>query len=216
MSERPSAWQLVLLILSIYVLVALTIEVALPLSDSTRTILNAVDAGICVVFLLDFAIQFARAERKLHYMKWGWLDLISSIPTIDGLRWARLARITRLLRVFRTVRSAKVLARSFGENRASTSLAVLLLVCFTLILGSSLLILEVERTPDAKITNPQDALWWSFATITTVGYGDLFPVTTAGRIIGAVLMTAGVGLFGTVTAAVGAWMLRPRGGREKS
>lgn len=75
---------------------------------------------------------------------------------------------------------------------------------------------SVGRTPDAKITNPQDALWWSFATITTVGYGDLFPVTTAGRITGAVLMTAGVGVFRTVTAAVGAWMLRPRDSLERT
>lgn len=205
---RTSPWQLLILLLSIYVLIALAVEVFADVSESTRTILNAIDAGICLVFLADFVVSFFRAPRKLEFMKWGWIDLISSLPMLDGLRWGRLSRISRILRVLRGVRSVKVIARGMDNHRTSTSLAIMLLICFTLVLSSSLLILELENTPDATISTAQDALWWSFATITTVGYGDRYPVTSAGRILGAVLMTAGVGVFGTVTAAVGAWLMR--------
>ena len=68
--------------------------------------------------------------------------------------------------------------------------------------------LQVEKdVPGAKIKNAEDALWWAYVTITTVGYGDLYPVTTEGRLIAAVLMTIGVGLFGTFTAYVASWFV---------
>src|SRR5262249_37822905 len=65
------------------------------------------------------------------------------------------------------------------------------------------------NTPGGNIRTPQDALWWAFATITTVGYGDRFPVTTEGRMIAAVLMTAGGGIFGSFTGLVASWIMRP-------
>jgi voltage-gated potassium channel len=204
--QQFGAWQLVMLVLSVYVLIA--IEAIVDLPASTKTILNAVDAAICVVFLTDFVVSFIRAPRKLDFLRWGWIDLLSSIPTLDSLRWGRLAKILRILRVLRAVRSVKVIAQGLNRHRTSTSLAILVLTSLTLVLTSSLLILELETTPDATIRTPQDALWWSFSTIATVGYGDRYPVTSAGRILGVVLMTAGVGVFGTVTAAVGAWLMR--------
>ncbi|WP_306171340.1 potassium channel family protein [Porphyromonas gingivalis] len=63
-------------------------------------------------------------------------------------------------------------------------------------------ILQVENAPTSNITTAEDAIWWSYVTITTVGYGDKYPVTTEGRIIAMFLMTAGVGLFGTFTAYI--------------
>lgn len=75
---------------------------------------------------------------------------------------------------------------------------------------SAIAILGFEADADsANIRSPEDALWWAVTTITTVGYGDRFPVTTEGRIIAAVLMTAGVGLFGTLSGVVAAWFLAP-------
>lgn len=206
--NATAPWQFLILFLSIYVIVALAVEVFGDLSPSTLIILNAVDAAICVIFLSDFVISLIRAPRKLEYLKWGWIDLISSIPTLDSLRWGRAARVARILRLLRGVRSVRVIARSLDHDRASTSVAIMLLVCFMLVLSASILILEFETEAHATIRTPHDALWWSFSTITTVGYGDKYPVTTPGRIIGAVLMTAGVGVFGTMTAAVGAWILR--------
>jgi voltage-gated potassium channel len=76
-----------------------------------------------------------------------------------------------------------------------------------LVIFSALAILQVETDPNSNIKTAEDAIWWSYVTVTTVGYGDKFPVTTEGRIIASVLMTAGVGLFGTFTAFVSSWFL---------
>jgi voltage-gated potassium channel len=71
---------------------------------------------------------------------------------------------------------------------------------------SSLAILQFENSPECNIRTAEDALWWSYTTITTVGYGDRYPVTSEGRIIGVILMTVGVGIFGTYTAIISSWI----------
>ena len=76
-----------------------------------------------------------------------------------------------------------------------------------LIIFSAIAILEVETDANGNIKTAEDAIWWSYVTITTVGYGDKFPITTEGRIIGAILMTTGVGIFGTFTALVSSWFI---------
>lgn len=81
---------------------------------------------------------------------------------------------------------------------------------------SSIAILNFEKTPEANIKCPEDALWWSFATITTVGYGDKFPVTTEGRIVAVILMVAGVGLFGTFTAFVASFFVGAEQKKEET
>jgi voltage-gated potassium channel len=67
----------------------------------------------------------------------------------------------------------------------------------------------VETAPDSNIKTAEDAVWWSVVTITTVGYGDRYPVTSEGRFLGGILMFAGVGLFATFSGFVAAWFLRP-------
>ena len=76
-----------------------------------------------------------------------------------------------------------------------------------MIIFSAVAILQVETAPNSNIKTAEDAIWWAYATITTVGYGDVFPVTTEGRIIAAALMTVGVGLFGTFTAFLASWFV---------
>ncbi len=71
-----------------------------------------------------------------------------------------------------------------------------------MVIFSSIAVLNLETAPDSNIKNPEDALWWAFTTISTVGYGDKFPVTTGGRIVAVLLITAGVGLFGVSTAFI--------------
>jgi voltage-gated potassium channel len=84
-----------------------------------------------------------------------------------------------------------------------------------LVIFSALAILQVETDPNSNIKTAEDAIWWSYVTVTTVGYGDKFPVTTEGRIIASVLMTAGVGLFGTFTAFVSSWFLAEKKEEEE-
>lgn len=80
-------------------------------------------------------------------------------------------------------------------------------IAVLMVIFSSIAILQVETDINSNIKTAEDAIWWSYVTITTVGYGDKFPVTTEGRLIAAILMTAGVGLFGTFTGFVASWFV---------
>lgn len=182
-------------------LAALAAETLFSLPPETRTLLYYFDTLVCVVFLGDFFANLVRAQNKLAYLKWGWLDLVSSIPTVQALRWGRAARVVRVVRVLRALRGAKTIFGFLFANRASGTLTSVAMVSFSLVVFSSIAILNVERN-GGNITTAEEALWWSFATITTVGYGDFYPVSTAGRLIASLLMTAGVGFFGALTAYV--------------
>jgi voltage-gated potassium channel len=130
-------------------------------------------------------------------MKWGWIDLISSIPTFDLLRYGRALRILRVLRVIRAFRSTKNLVQFIFKNKAQGAFTSVGIIALLLVVFSAVAILQVETVPESNIKTAEDAIWWAYVTITTVGYGDRYPVTTEGRLIASVLMTAGVGLFGT-------------------
>jgi voltage-gated potassium channel len=197
-----SVWQMVLAALSILILISTAAESILTLPRETEELLHHFDNGICLLFLTDFAYRFLRAENRLGFMKWGWIDLLSSIPNLDVFRWGRLMSVIRVLRLLRAVRSIRVIGQVFFAKKAKSTLALVALFAIVLIGFSSILILEFESGPNGNIKSASDALWWSFTTITTVGYGDHYPVATAGRLVGAVLMTFGIALFGVFTAAV--------------
>ena len=189
-------------VLSIYVLGALIIDTTLKLPAETSLLLNYIDVGICIFFFIDFCIRLYKADNKLKYLQWGWIDLISSIPMINILRYGRLFRLIRLIRILRAFRTTKNFLTHVFKNKVQGTFAMVSLFAVLLIIFSSIAILQVENSPESNIRTAEDAIWWVYVTITTVGYGDKFPVTTEGRFIAAILMTAGVGLFGTFTAYI--------------
>lgn len=193
--------------------VALAINVAqhaFGADPQIKTLLNYADIVICLGLGIDFFVTLWRAPRRWKYFfTWGWLDLLSSIPALDFARWGRFARIARLARIFRGVRAMKLVASVLSDKRRQSTLLATALLAVVLVIGSSTAILHFETHERSNIRSAEDALWWSFATITTVGYGDHFPVSTAGRVIAALLMTAGVGLFGALSASMAAWFLQP-------
>lgn len=205
--EKIGPFQILLTALSVYVLLALGIGAVIPISPSTRSILIHVDSAICVVFLYDFFHRFAVSKNKLDFLKWGWIDFVSSIPLFPAFRVGRAVRVVRVLRLLRGFRSVKTIGTILFANRAKGTLATAAFLCTLLIAFSSVAILQVENRPDSNIQNPGDALWWSVVTITTVGYGDLFPVTVEGRLIGTGLMLSGVGLFAVLAGAFASWFI---------
>lgn len=201
---------LLVLVLSVYVLLALLVDTIFKVPPEVSRILDLVDNAICIFFLIEFSIRFYKAESKLKFMKWGWIDLISSIPNVDFLRAGRALRLIRLLRILRAFRSTKHLVTHVFKNKTQGAFTTVCILAVILIIFSSISILQFETDPNSNIKTAEDALWWSYVTITTVGYGDKFPVTTGGRIIGALLMTGGVGLFGTFTAFISSWFLKDK------
>ena len=214
---RPDSiqYQLLMLALCMYVLMALAAETLFALDDNTRLILQFADTTVCVVFLSDFLLSLYRAENRWRYVfTWGWIDLASSIPMIGVTRWGRAARVVRIIRVMRGVRATRVLADLTLARRRQSTLVAASLVAFLMLVFSSISILQVETTPGSNIRTGEDAVWWAMTTMTTVGYGDRFPVTTEGRLIAALLMCAGVGLFGMLSGLLAAWFVLPPTGQQ--
>ena len=194
--------QLIMLVLSVYVVIALLIRELVPMYEQNRQLLDQIDTGICFYFLYDFFLRLYQADNKWKFLQWGWIDLLASIPAFNWFRLGQLVRVVRILRMVRSFRSIRDFLHYLFRDRANGTLAVVLLSSVLLMIFGAIAILYVERVPEANIKTPSDALWWAFVTITTVGYGDRFPVTNFGRLIAAVLMIAGVGLFGTFTGYV--------------
>jgi len=126
---------------------------------------------------------------------------------IDAFRTARLVRIIRVIRIIKAYRSVQQLLAYLFHNRVKGTFALAMLTAVLIVIFSAIAILKVETSPESNITTAEDAIWWAFVTITTVGYGDKYPVTTEGRLVAMILMTVGVGLFGTFTAYISSWFI---------
>lgn len=215
--EAARPYELFMLILSILALVAIAMNTFNLINDEGKIILDWADIFVCVLFFIDFLINLYRAPKRLRYFfTWGWIDLLSSIPTIDILRFGRVARILRVFRLIRALKAAKIIAAFILDKRGESAFLAATLLSILLVTISSIAILQLETVHDSNIKGASDAVWWSLVTLTTVGYGDRFPVTDEGRIIGVVLMIAGVGLFGTLSGFVASWFLSPKQKEEEN
>lgn len=202
-------WQTAIAVLSIYSIASCVLLEFDVLWLEAEYIINWVDLPLSLLFLTDFVICFSRAPNKARYffVEFGWADLISSIPAILFFRVFRAVRLLRLLRFYKTFKSVNSLLVAFGSNVVRTTFLGMSLLCFFLVIIASIAILRVEDSPEANIHTPSDALWWSIVTLTTVGYGDKYPLSDPGRIIAVVLMISGTGLFGAFTAMLASLLL---------
>lgn len=197
--------ELLVLTLSLFSLGALTAELLLTLPPDTIQLLDRIDDVICGVFLMDFAVHCWLAPSRVVFLRWGWIDLLSSVPTIGWLRWGRVFRV---LRILRALRSFQAVGEHLRTDRARGTFVTVGLLSLIAVLFATIAVFNLERdAPGANIHSGGDALWWAFATITTIGYGDHFPVTFAGRVVAVVLVVFGLSFFGTFTAYVASFFL---------
>lgn len=213
----PIAWQIVMLIASFLTMVILIMTFFLPVGREITRLLVFFDTALCLLFFSDFVAQFHLAKNRWKYFfTWGWLDLISSIPLFGHLRWGRMARVIRIIRVFRGVRGMLDITRRMLANRRESAFLFTVLLAGGILAFASVSMLVAEQgAPGAKIDTAEDALWWAITTITTVGYGDLVPVTNLGQTIAAFTMIAGITIFGAFTALASALLIRPADEEEE-
>jgi len=210
--DRVGMFQMAVLVLTILNLCALVADTVLVLPKEVSNLIEAADTAVCGVFFVDFVIRFRRAESKRAFMKWGWIDLVASIPNLEVLRWGRLVRVLRVIRLLRGIRSAHRILTMILQNKMESGVVSVGLTAFLMVAFSSASVLICERDPEANIKTAEDAVWWSVTTMTTVGYGDKYPVTTEGRVLGMLLMIGGIGLFGALSGLAASFFL---GGQEK-
>ncbi|MEZ9229725.1 potassium channel family protein [Vibrio amylolyticus] len=195
------------LILSFMALFVISGLLFMPISHETRQVLIGLDFLICSIFLLQLSVDLIRAANKVQYMKMHWIDFLASLPLIEPLRYARVFSILRFILV---IRSGRFIVSQLFTNRKETTLAsILLLLVVLLTVGSSMMLFIEGRNPAANIQDGGDALWWALVTISTVGYGDHYPVTETGKLLASALIISGVGLFGMISGLISSMITSP-------
>ena len=206
--ERPTPFNILILILACISVLSVTADLIFKFSDDVKTLFIYSDYIICFLFFSDFCIRFSRADSKLAFMKWGWIDLLASIPIIEVFRYGMFFRILRIVQLLRALKSLKIVLSFILKKRIQNTVSIVALLSLVLVFVGALAMLHFEKgMPTSNIKNAGDALWWAFVSMTTVGYGDFYPVTFEGRIVAGILMTAGVGLFGTFTGLAATWFI---------
>ena len=145
--------------------------------------------------------SFTAAHPRRRYLvdDWGWADLLAIIPLLRIFRVFRLVRVIRKLRGYGGARFVDDLR----TNRSTSAFGLTVALVLIVVEVAGALIVSVEsRSPEANIRTGIDAVWWAYVTITTVGYGDRYPVTTEGRFLGILLLVAGIALFSVLTGYV--------------
>lgn len=199
-----SLMSLILSFLSLFVISGLLFLNPKP---ETYMLLIGLDTLICSLFFIQLTADLLRAKNKTQYLKEHWVDYLASIPLIEPLRFGRIFQI---LRVIKILRSGKHLFQQLNDNRRETTIASILLLLLLLItLGSSAIFFAENGQPNANINSASDAIWWSIVTISTVGYGDLYPTSTLGRIIASVILICGVSIFGMISGLITSFITSP-------
>lgn len=191
---KRTDWLLAVAALAFLTLYSIDV-LARPQGTADRWLENAMIV-LWAFFGVDFLVRLTLAQPRLRWFLWHLPEAV--ILVLPVLRPLRLLSLTVVI---------SVVQRAIGHNIRGR--VIVFTACGTVLIvyAAALAMLDAERFHNEKINNFGDALWWSFATVTTVGYGDTVPVTVVGRLIAVALMIAGVSLLAVVTATLASWIV---------
>jgi voltage-gated potassium channel len=176
-----------------------TLQVATTLDANSANYLEFAAWIIWSFFALDLIVKFVINDSFVSFLRANWLEIIALVVPF--------MRVLRVLRIFVAIRAITPLIKS---RVAATGIYMALLLPISWFVGG-VAVLDAEQGLDgAKIQNLPDALWWSLATLTTVGYGDFYPITTEGKAVAAVLMLLGIGLFSACAGILASWLTQEK------
>jgi voltage-gated potassium channel len=203
-----SGYELFILGISVLSLANLVVFIVAPDAEVDQVV-SIVDGLLCIIFLIDFGWRLATAPDRRRYMRWGWADFLGSLP-YPPLRLFRLVHVVLASRVLRAAGGRRVLRQMVRERAETAIFFVFFVAILVLEVGSSLVLIAERGAPNANIKTGGESLWWAWVSVTTVGYGDFYPVTSWGRIIGSVMLGVGIGLVTTITGFLATKLLPPR------
>lgn len=200
---RAAAYELFILLITVTSLLAVIGYYFAPIDRDAKLVLYRIEGIYSLILLADFLIRFGRAPSKRRYFfTVGWLDLVGSLPGVLVLRFLRLVRIWLQIQRLRRQTPAEAFRNARSQLAQSTLLIVSYIVTVVVAVGSILIVQAEAHAPNANIVTGDDAIWWSLVTVATVGYGDRYPVTYIGRLIGVVMIIMGVSLFSVLTSYI--------------
>jgi voltage-gated potassium channel len=208
--ERQTA--LPMLVLAVAIVPLLIIPLVFDLSPRAETTIVTLDWIIWAAFAVEYGVRLYLAPAKWAFVKRNKIDLVVII--LPFLRPLRLARSARMLRLLRAARVVAVLVRALDASKdvlTRHKLNYALLVTAIVVFAAAGLVQVFEvGAPEANIESYADALWWAVTTVTTVGYGDTFPTTPAGRGVGVLLMLVGIAVFGLLAGSLASFFVERR------
>ncbi len=193
-------YELFILAISATLLINLVLTLMLATDEIVDSVIWAFSMGMSAILLGDFIYRMhtAPSARDFFFYGGGWLDLLGCIPVVPFALF-RLYRMVWTIRQLDNV-GERAMRDELSTFRTGGAFYLIIFLGIVLLEFASAAIVGVEDSdPAANITTAGDAIWWAYVTITTVGYGDYYPVTQAGRVIGVVVMTVGVALFTGLT-----------------
>ena len=183
-------------------LITFTIETVPDIDWEIQKILDITEYIIVIIFTIEYLLRILVSDKKLKYIFsfYGLIDLFAILPFyvargID-LRSIRIFRILRLFRVFKVVRYSKATQRfrhAFSSIKEELILFIIATIFLIYISSVGIYYFENEAQPD-KFKSVFECMWWSIATLTTVGYGDVYPITTGGKIFTSFIVVIGLGV----------------------
>lgn len=192
-TERP------LLVLAVLFLLVLGAPIVWPSMPAwLLTVVGGADKAIWAAFAVDYGVRLVLVDNRRRFIRTHKIELAAvAVPALRPLRLLRLVSVGQML------------AQRGRRNIVAQTTRVVVASAVLMVVIAAVAILDAERgEPDANIGSFGDALWWAATTITTVGYGDRFPVTGLGRLIAIGLMMFGIALLGILTASIAAWFVR--------
>ena len=209
-------YEIFMAILALVVIAILFIELISPITEEQRALFATIDLSVVAIFAVDYFYRLIQAKDKWQYFKGNIFELIAIMPFDKAFRIARLARLSRIARllrlkrlarfsrVFRFTRLLRLFAffRRFGNTFSgiikTNGLIYMILAMIVIVIGGAFGILALEPGIGAF----GDAIWWSLATATSVGYYDISPESAGGRVLAGILMIVRIGFIGMLTASV--------------
>lgn len=200
--DHEVAWELVMgALAAAFVAVGFVGDDASP---QLLPLIEILDVGLTVIFVAEFTTRLAASYDRRGYLRGHWIDLLALVPTARGARLLRLLRLLRLVRTFASVYRALTHFERIAKHRGLVWLFVAWL-SVAAICSAALYVAEVNV--NENIVEPLDALWWGVVTLTTVGYGDVYPQTPEGRLAAAALMLLGITLFAAITGTITSFLV---------
>ena len=223
--------QLAILVLVILSIIIITVDFLVELSPFQRSAIYTVDFMICVILALEFLYRLKTSENYIGFLKKYWYELFALIPAYAFSLLelhilsvpARSLRFIRIFRAIRLLRAGVLYARifkflnTFWEVIIESKIPYLLILAISTILASTVAVYSLEYSvPTSPIKSIFDALWWTLTTLTTVGYGDIIPITPEGKIIGVILMIFGIGVWTAAISLLTATLVEKRHRKGKT
>ena len=199
---------IVVVVVIVLYLINLTLETVPSLKKTHEDIFESLEIGFTIIFTIELIIRLAVYERPVKYLfsVFGVIDVLSILPSLVGanslaLRVLRLFRVFKLFRSRRMVRAIDEIKAAIWDIRSDLVLFGFVVLILLYLSAVGIYMFEHEAQPD-KFSSIPASMWWAVATLTTVGYGDVYPVTLGGRVFTAVVTLLGIGIIAIPTSLV--------------